>query len=173
MIITGNRILDALDVLKERLKTLDAQFKPSLFRFEDEQDKRDPREILQEFEQVNQKIARLQEAQAAYNLRVEVEVLGERMSLQRILQLIGAANKVKAHWLSAASPEDQNIYNFAMNAQRSRDKEHEYAQRVVPLAEAQELADMASRRALAYKQAIRSGNAREVEMDVPADLFEV
>jgi hypothetical protein len=171
MMITGNRILDALDMLKERVKTLDAQFKPSLFRFEDEDEdeKRDPRDILREYEALQARIARLQEAQAAYNLRVEVDVLGERMTLQRVLHLIGSAARVKAHWQSAASPEEPSIYQF--NPLRQRDKEHEYAKRVVPMAEAQSLADRASRNAMALKQAIRSGNAREVEMDVPEELF--
>ena len=172
MMITGNRILDALDMLKERVKTLDAQFKPSLFRFEDEDEdeKRDPREIIGEYEALQERIARLQEVQAAYNLRVEVEVLGEQMTLQRVLHLIGSATRVKAHWLSAAAPEEQNIYHY--NALRQRDKEHEYAKRVVPVSEAQSLADLATRRALALKQAIRSGNAREVELDAAEELFE-
>jgi hypothetical protein len=172
MLITGNRILDALDMLKERVKSLDTQFKPSLYRFEDESadEKRDPRDIVAEFEKLHERIARLQEVQAAYNLRVEVDVLGEQMTLQRILHLIGSASRVKAHWLSASAPEEQNIY--AINPLRQRDKEHEYAKRVVPLAEAQQLADHASRRALALKQAIRSANAREVEMEAPEDLFE-
>ena len=170
MIITGNRLLDALDFLKERAKALDTQFKASLFRFEDEEGKRDPREIVREFEEIQEKIARLQEVQSAYNLRVQVEVLGEAMSLQRVLHLIGSANRAKVYWLSAAVPEAE--YNFQFHNTRSRDKEHEYAKRVVPLDEAQERAEAASRRALAFKQAIRSGNAREVELDVPADLFE-
>lgn len=168
--ITGNRILDALDFLKERVKNLDAQFKASLYRFEDDEGKRDPREIVQEFEDVQARIARLMEAQAAYNLRVEVEVAGERMTLQRVLQLIGGANKVKAYWSSAATPDDQT-FAFHINTQRQRDKEHEYARRVVSLDEAQERADSATRRALALKQAIRSGNAHEIELDVSPDLF--
>jgi hypothetical protein len=170
MIITGNRILDALDMLKERVKALDAQFKPSLFRFDDEDEKRDPRDIVREYEALQARIARLQEAQSAYNLRVEVDVLGERVTLQRVLHLIGSATRVKAHWLSAASPEEQPAYLY--NPMRQRDKEHEYAKRVVPMAEAQQLADRASLNAMALKQAIRSGNAREVDLDVPDALFE-
>ena len=169
MLITGNRILDALDILKERVKTLETQFKASLYRFEDDEGKRDPRDILAEFESAQEKIARLQESQAAYNLHVDVDVLGKRMTLQRVLHLIGSANKVKSFWLSAASPEEQMSYHF--NALRQRDKEHEYAKRVVPMDAAQELADSASRRTLALKQAIRAGNAREVDMDVPEELF--
>lgn len=170
MIVTGNRILDVLDFLKERVKTLDAQFNAALYRFKDDEGKRDPRDILREYQEIQSRIARLQEVQAAYNLRVEVEVLGERMTLQRVLHLVAAANRVKTLWAKAATPDNANIYHYG--ALRARDKDNEYAQRVISLENAQELADAASRRALAFKQAIRSGNAREIEMDAPAELFE-
>lgn len=58
-----------------------------------------------------------------------------------------------------------------MQILRQRTKEAEYAKKVISEAQAQELADDASRRALAVKQAIRSGNAREIEMDVAEELF--
>ncbi len=170
MVVTGNRILDALDFLKERVKTLDTQFQASLYRFADEESKRDPRDILGEYEALQARIARLQEAQADYNLRVEVEVLGERMTLQRVLHLIASANRVKALWAKAVSPEEAPSYQYM--ALRAREKDSEYARRVISVEAAQDLAASAARRALAFKQAIRSGNAREVEMDVPEDLLE-
>lgn len=172
MLVTGNKILDALDVLKERVKALDAQFQSSLFAFEGDLPARDPRDLMRELEAVNARIARLQELQAAYNLRVEVEVQGERMTLQRVLQLVAAANRAKTLWSKAATPEADNPYSFGHNL-RQRDKDNEYAQPVVPPAEAQELFNAATRRALAFKQAIRSGNAREVELSAEPEIFEV
>jgi hypothetical protein len=169
MIITGNKLLDALDFLKERVKLLESQFQASLFRFEDDDMERDPRELMRQYEEAQAKIARLMEVQSAYNLQVEVEVLGESMSLQRVLHLISSANRVKSLWAKAAEPEQQNA--FIYGNLRTRDKDNEYARRVVPVTEAEELAAMSTRWALALKQAIRSGNAREVEMDVPEDLF--
>lgn len=171
MIITGNMILDALDFLKERVKALESQFSGSLFRFADEEDKRDPREILREFQELQARIARLMEVQAAYNLRVRVSVLGEEMSLQRVLHQVSSANRVKTLWSQAAEQKPANAYHFVNPL--ARDKEHEYAKPVVPALEARELADVASRAALALKQAIRSGNAREVELDVAPELFEL
>jgi hypothetical protein len=164
-------ILDALDFLKERVKALESQFSSSLFRFEDEEDKRDPRAILQEFTELQARIARLMEIQAAYNLQVRVSVQGEEMSLQRVLQMVSSANRVKSLWAQAADQKSANPYHY-MNP-LARDKDNEYAKPVVPVSEARELADMATRTALAFKQAIRSGNAREVEMDAQAELFEL
>jgi hypothetical protein len=171
MLITGNMILDALDFLKERVKALESQFTASLFRFEDEEDKRDPRAILQEFAELQARIARLMEIQAAYNLQVRVSVLGEEMSLQRVLHMVSSANRTKSLWTQAADQKSANPYAY-MNP-LARDKDNEYAKPVVPVSEARELADMASRTALAFKQAIRSGNAREVEMEAPAEIFEL
>jgi hypothetical protein len=172
MVVTGNKILDALDFLKERTKTLDSQFQASLYVFEGDPPKQDPRDLARELDEVNARIARLQEVQAAYNLRVQVEVQGESMSLQRVLQLNSGANRGKSLWAKAATPDTENPYAFQMGL-RARDKDNEYAQPVVPLEEAQELANAATRRALAFKQAIRSGNAREIEMDVDPALFDV
>lgn len=171
MLITGHMILDALDFLKERVKALEAQFSGSLHRFDDEEDKRDPREILREFQELQGRIAELMEVQAAYNLRVRVTVLGNEMSLQRVLQMVSSANRVKALWAQAADQKQANQFHY-MNP-LARDKEHEYAKPVVPVSEARELADMATRNALAFKQAIRSGNAREVEMEVAPEIFEL
>jgi hypothetical protein len=172
MTVTGNKILDALDMLRERAKALESQFQSSLYAFPGEPPPRDPREIMGELNGVSSQIARLQELQAAYNQRVEVEVQGERMSLQRVLELITGANRAKMLWNKAATPPAENPYGLPTTL-RSRDKDNEYTEPVVPLSEAQELANQATRRALACKQAIRSGNAREVEMDVEAALFEV
>jgi hypothetical protein len=108
------------------------------------------------------------EIQAAYNLEVQVEVQGETMTLQRVLHLIATANRVKNLWTTAAAPQEQNQYVFGNP--RARDKDHDYARPVVPRREARELADAATRWALALKQAIRSGNAREVEMDADPAL---
>jgi hypothetical protein len=57
----------------------------------------------------------------------------------------------------AATPDTENPYAFQMGGLRTRDKDNEHAQPAVPLEEAQELANAATRRALAFKQAIRSG----------------
>ena len=173
MKVTGNKILDSLDILRERVKTLDAQFSASLYAFEGDEPARDPRELMRELQQCHDRIARLQEIQAAYNLAVTVEVQGETMTLQRVLQLIAGANRAKTLWAKAATPDSENPYAMYGHGARQRDKDNEYAQPVVAAAEAQELANAATRRALAFKQAIRSGNAREVELDVEAAIFEV
>ena len=170
MIVTGHKILDALDYLKERAKTVEGQFTASLHRFEGDESKRDPREIVDEYDKIQRHVARLMEVQANYNVLVEIQVQGESMSLQRVLQLISSANRIKNLW-SSVSVSQPTMYHYGNPL--ARDKEHEYAKPVVSLAEAEELSSKASLRAMALKQAIRSGNAREVELEVEPELFDL
>jgi hypothetical protein len=170
MRITGYKLMDRLEELKEQAKTVDSQFKGALFQFRDERgEKLDPRVLMQTYESCEASIAALQEAQAAYNLKVQVTVQDETMSLHLAVKRIGGVNHVKNQWKSAAQDSEINPY---MRDVRSRDKDSEYAERVVGVEEALRLSDTASRRAAALKQAIRSGNAVEVDLDLDPTLFE-
>lgn len=162
--------MDRLEELKEQAQTLDTQFKAALFQFAEERGAQpDPRELMREYAEVEQKVAILQESQSAYNLRVAVAVEGESMSLERAVKLIGSANRVKNQWKSA-SQESSNPYS-AYGAQRQRDKENEYAERMVPVEEAIRLSEAAGRQAAALKRAIRAGNATEIELELDEALF--
>jgi len=170
MKITGYQLMDRLDELKEQAQNLDNQFKASLFQFSDERSQRsDPRLLMQEYAEIERKVAALQEAQSSYNLNVTVTVNDETMSLERAVKLIGSANRVKNQW-KTASQDDANPYS-PYGSQRQRDKDNEYAVRIVPVEEALQLSEVAARRASALKRAIRSGNASEVEMELDASLF--
>lgn len=170
MKITGYQLMDRLEELKEQAQTLDSQFKAALFQFADERGRQpDPRELMREYGEIERKVAMLQEAQAAYNLRVAVSVDGMSMSLHRAVKLIGSANRVKNQWKSA-SQENANPYS-PYGAQRQRDKENEYAERMVPVDEALQLSEIAARQAAALKRAIRSGNASELELEIDDSLF--
>jgi hypothetical protein len=150
---------------------LESQFKGALFRFAEEtEEKPDPRALMQEYQACQEKQALLMEAQAAYNLRVQVTVQNEAMTLQRAVKLIGSAGHVKNQWKTAAQENDYTQYYG--NALRQRTKDAEYAERVVSVAECLQLAEEASRQATALKQAIRSGNATEVELEVDPRAFE-
>ena len=170
MKITGYLIMDRLDELKEQAQGIDGQFKASLFQFADERNARsDPRALMAEYEAIERNVAALQEAQSAYNLRVPVTVNGELMTLERAVKLIGNANRAKNQWKSA-SQETANPYS-PYGGQRQRDKENEYAERLVPIEEALQLSEEAGRRAAALKRAIRAGNATEVEIELDEALF--
>lgn len=169
MKITGYQILDRIEQLKEQVQTLEAQFKSGLFVFEAERGtKSDPRDLMRDFEDCERKVAALQEAQAAYNLQVQLNVGGETVSLHRAVKLLGSLNRVKSQW-KIATQDEHNPYAYI--GQKARDKENEYAERIVPLAEALQLSETAGKQATALKQAIRAGNATEIDLDIDEALF--
>jgi hypothetical protein len=170
MRITGYMLMDRMEVLQEQARTLESQFKTALFRFPNEEvEKPDPRLLLNAYQECQEKLAILQEAQAAYNLQVQVTVQGETMTLQRAVKLIGSAAHIKNQWKTAAQDEEYN--RFYGNALRQRDKDAEYAVRVVSVEECLRLAEAASLQATALKQALRSGNAVEVELEIAESVF--
>lgn len=170
MKITGYQLMDRLEELKEQAQTVDTQFKTALFQFAEEQGAQpDPRLLMREYAEVERKVATLQEAQSAYNLRVALTVAGEAMTLERAVKLIGSASRVKNQWKSAAQ-DNANPY-AAYGGQRQRDKENEYAVRMVPIEEALALSEAASQQAAALKRAIRAGNATEIEIELDEALF--
>ena len=62
MRITGYQLMDRLEELKEQAKTYDGQFKGSLFRFEEDEKKADPRDLMAGYESCERKITQIQEA---------------------------------------------------------------------------------------------------------------
>jgi len=166
MKVTGYQLMDRIELLREQAQTINGQFTGSLFRFEGAgEDKPDPRELMKAFADCERRVALLQAAQAAYNVRVTVVVLGEQMLLQQAVKLVGSANRVKNNWLSAVkNTQDKNSYTAYYDL--VRDKTNDYAQRVVSIEECLRLSKEASDLATALKQAIRSGNATEVELDI-------
>src|ERR1051326_3862317 len=157
--------MDRLEELKEQAQTLDGQFKTALFQFAEERGAQpDPRELMRDYAEIERKVAMLQEAQSAYNLRVALTVDGEAMTLERAVKLIGSANRVKNQW-KTASQENSNPY-AGYGAHRQRDKENEYAERMVPIRKALELSEAAGRKASALKRAIRAGNATEIDLEL-------
>ena len=93
------------------------------------------------------------------------------MTLHRAVRTGSVVGRLKNQWRTAAG-EGAPAYYAGYNSMLARDKEHEYAQRVVEVNECNALADAENKRALAYKQAVRSGNATEVEIDLDLSVFE-
>ena len=86
MRLTGYQLMDRLEELKGQAKTLDGQFGGALYRFESEEEKGDPRQIMAAYAECERKITLIQEAQARYNLAVAVTVDGDEMTLHRAVR---------------------------------------------------------------------------------------
>jgi hypothetical protein len=171
MKITGYQLIDRIEVLREKAQAINSQFTGSLYRFAaPTEEKPDPRALMQDYFDCERKVALLQSTQAAYNVRVTVEVLGEKLQLQQAVKLIGSATRIKNNWMSATTGgqdgrHPSHYHDFV------REKENEYAQRVVSMEECLRLSQQASDFVAALKQAIRAGNAVEMEFDIDPAVF--
>ena len=175
MKITGFQMMDRMEVLREQGQIATKQFVRSLFRFEAEQDKPDPRDLMQTFADNERKIALLQTAQAQYNVLVQVEVDGETMPLQQAIKMYGSVKQIKQNWQTAAKPdptEGTKPRYYSDSDFTTRQSGNEYAERVVSMDECKTLALNAANLALALKQAIRSGNAAVVELEIDPSVWE-
>ncbi len=172
MKVTGYLLMDRIKELKELAADLDSQFNPSLMIFANERGKKpDPRNLMREYVAVEDKLARLQSAQSQYNLAVTVTVQGETLLLETAVKLAGSVGRVKNHWKTASQTGSQGS-PYGYGQQNVRAKEHEYAEPVLSPDECRKLMAEANRRVRAFTQAIRSGNAQEIDLDLDPRLFE-
>jgi hypothetical protein len=171
MRVTGFKLTYRLRELQDLREIVAGQFRDSVFQFQDERaTKQSPQELMRIYTDAERKIAQLQAAQARYNLAVEVDVLGERMPLHQAVKLVGGAARTAKMWKDAAKNTGRNPYACG---DVSRDKDHEYAQRMVSVQESLEHATASTRWASALRQAIQLGNAAEVEIEgLDPALFE-
>lgn len=163
MTITGYRLMDRLEELKERTGALDAAFGSAMFKFADEQ-KADPHEIARDYERIETVIGQIQEAQARYNLLVLVPYGETTITLEYAIKLQGVMGRLKNQWKNAAQKKP-NRYGLVDDF--TRDANAVVAARQVSEIEALEQSAVYAKRAQKLKQAIRSGNAQE--RDVPLD----
>jgi hypothetical protein len=175
MKVTGYQLMDRIEALRQQAQTISGQFADSLYRFADPtEEKADPRDLMRDYMACERQVALLQAAQAAYNVRVTVDVAGEVMSLQQAVKLIGSANRVKTNWLSTVKPPSEQrgvVSHYYITTGNVRDKDSEYAVRVVSIPECLRLSQEATDFATALKQAIRAGNAVELDLDIDPGLF--
>lgn len=161
---TGFQISYRLRELQDAREITTSQFNDSLFQFEAEAgSKVSPVDLMRLLDEYERKIAALQVAQAQFNLAVRVDVLGRAMSLHEAVKLVGGAARIAKMWKDAAKNTGGNPY--AYGGAQSRDKDHEYARRMVSVQECLEAATQANRWASALRQAIQLGNAVELEIE--------
>jgi hypothetical protein len=171
MKITGFQLTYRLRELQDTREIAQAQFNDALFQFETAAEGAPtPVELSRILQECERKIAILQVAQARYNLAVEVDVLGERISLHQAVKQVGGAGRLAKMWKDAAKKTGANPYSYG---EMSRDKDHEYAKRTVSVQECLERSTHATRWASALRQAIQLGNGVEMEIEgLDAALFE-
>lgn len=175
MKISGYKLIDRLEELKEQAKTVDAQFVSSLHKFDKEIDFAPdvialPQEIMQKYADIQTKIGKLQEAQTIYNIKVKVKIQDEVLTLNRAIKEYGSIGHVKNQWKTAsvANANRSPYYGFEL----SRNKEQIYAVRTISIEDSNVLYETANKQVGLLKQGIRSGNATEINIEIDESVFE-
>ena len=121
-----------------------------------------PEKAMAMFIAAENKIARLQTAQAQYNLAVTVDVQGETMPLAQAVKLVGGAGRSEKMWRSCAKDTGKDRYSYRENTREAGVK---VAQRTVSVDDATAHAKTAAKRASALREAIQVGNATGMDVD--------
>lgn len=167
MKITGYKFQHTLRELGHARDIAAGQFDDSLKVFPGET-KPSPDAVMTAYMDAEAKIAKLQTAQAQYNLTVQVKVLDKRMSLSEAVKQVGGAGRAEKMWRSVAAPKKDR---YAMDYD-TRDPDVLVSQRTISVEAAALRAKDAARWASALREAIQVGNATVVEIELDAGLFE-
>lgn len=165
---TGYALREAIKQHELRKDTSAGAFDGSLKKWPGDE-KEHPTKVVESFLMAEAAIARIQTAQARYNLMVMVEHDGRKVSLSEAIKLIGGIARAEKMWRSVATPKKDR---YAM------DRDERQAGVVVAVAtmtttEAVKLAQTAAKRAGALRAAIATANAQEVEIEnLDPSLFE-
>lgn len=168
MKVTGYKFQHVLRELAHTRDIAATQFDEGLWVFEGE-DKPNPQELMKTYNDTEMKIARLQTAQAEYNLQVMVTVNGEGMSLSEAVKRVGGAGRMEKMWRSVAKNTGRDRFD---RYERTRKNDEVRATRTVSVSDAINLAREAAKFASALREAIQVGNATEIDMKLDPSLFE-
>lgn len=158
MKVTGFLLREAIRRWELRRDTAANQFEDSLKRFPDD-DKPTPEAVVAAFSTAETNIASLQAAQARYNLRINLDVLGAEMTLCEAVKRLGGAGRLDKMWRTAAGGK-KDRYGYRDDNPRKTDEIR--ATPTVTVKAAMEYANKASAWAGALRAAIAKGNGTEV-----------
>ena len=168
MKITGYKLQHRLRELAHLRDMAAGQFDRGKHRFEGE-DKPTSLEAFRRFSTAENAIARLQTAQAEYNLSIQVTAEGQSMTLCEAVKRVGGAGRMEKMWRSIAAPR-RDRYAYGEDGVRNKDEER--AAPTISTDEALQQATRAARWASALREAIQVANATERDIDINPELFE-
>ena len=167
MKVTGYKLQAAIREQQERRTLNESRWANGQMSWPADVDKLpNPKTFIAEILDSERKIARLQTAQAQFNLAVKVKVQGQELTLHEAVKLVGGAGRVEALWKTSAKG-DSNDYRYGASV---RDKDSIVAVRLVSQDEATEEAAKAAKFARSLREAIQAGNASLVEIAGLDDL---
>jgi len=165
--VTGFRLLEVLGRLELRKRSLQGEFNDALYQFDGE-NKGNPVEIAERLDDVEQRIAVVQTAQAEYNNRVTIASTGELSdkpyTLQEAVKRLGGLNRMSNLWKGVVGERDHDRL-FGRSYARMKSREDELAKLQVGREQAMEMAETYLGEASMIRAAIAAGNTEAVDIE--------
>lgn len=111
MKVTGFFLKQEIKMANIQVAALTQELASSYSKFDHETDKRTPAEILNEMLSVEEKIARIQTAQAIYNQANMVEYNGAKVPLALVIKLEGVNARLSKLWKDVAKQNEPDRYS--------------------------------------------------------------
>lgn len=175
MKVTGYKLQAALKRAKSSKEIQNHLFNENLFQFEDAN--LDTLTVWEDWLKEEKRIVKLQVLQQAYNSLVQVNVMGEIISLTEAVKQLGVAIRAERIWKQAAKGSTYQTRSSRRwnetGQNKVREEGHQYAKPAFSVEACTEKAKAYGIVAGALKEAIQSGNAKELELaGATEDLFE-
>ncbi len=168
MKVTGYQLREALKSWELRKDAAERVLGDSLKVFPGEE-KPHPKDLIQQVEDAEIAIAKLQVAQMEFNLAVMIQFEDAPISLALAVKSLGGYTRIEKHWRTTAGEKATSTYGY--RGEDERDPEKQYSKHQVSPMEAAEKSMACAKRAGALRAAIAVGNAREQQINVDPQLF--
>jgi hypothetical protein len=169
MKVTGYQLREALRHWRSVLEGLAIDLKGSLYYF-DAKEKIEPLTVAKEYMAAEDAVAKIEEAQQKYNLRVNLTIADEPHSLTYAIKALGMAGRYAAIWKSVAT-DKQTPRGWGDQYDRVRNKDDVHAKRTINKETATKMRTAANKHASDIRQAIALANASILEIDIPENLI--
>lgn len=170
--VTGYKLRAALKKAEIVKDSLYQRFPHSLFAFEGETgEEKEPKKIADQIKKVEDRIAKIQTAQAYYNWNVSVMVDGKAISLMQAIKSLGGAGRLEKLWKSVSKGKTGLGRYREDDVELERREEVTRANPTLNRSQALELAVNAADYAARLRAAIAEGNAIKQPIELEAGLL--
>jgi hypothetical protein len=158
--VTGFQLRNALNSLRLQRDAAYRTLEASQFAFEGEI--KDPIAASVEVEALETRIAKIETAQMAYNLAINVTFQGQPVSLAFAVKHVGGRGRIAKQWRGVVAPK-KDRYSTYDDLTRVRDNDKEVAKQVVDMPVAFQQFQGQEKAAVDLRNAIAVANGQQFE----------
>lgn len=176
MITTGYKLQAAIKRAKSAREIKNHIFNENIFQFESEKEKNVNNDVIwTEFLKEENRLVKLQTLQQEYNQAVKVKIFDEEITLSEATKRVGVAARAERIWKQAAKGsvyKTRSARRWGEESGKIREEGKEYAKPVFDVDYCTEKAKIYGGVAGALREAIQTGNAKEIDLaGASEDLF--